>query len=687
MTDVGIGGAHPLGVDPFETLAPLAAGATVRIHAAPTGYAPVGSASQPWGSGFFVAPEWVLTCAHVALENSGEGGERTVGLSIGEHTALGRVEWAQPEARPSPGEPWPAPDLALIRLLDPVPHSCVWLSERTAKVFTRKEVAFFGWVQESHGAERISGRCTIRGELGSDGLLKLGNEDEMPAGASGGPVIDLDRGEVIGVLKARRSQRRDGGLAISAVQLRRLSTPSGPGTAPEDLYHHVMQAHDRHHADRHRDDRASQTTWTDAQSDLRATLGRALTPGQRAELLGLLAELPPPVSTARLDELVTALRGRPYEGQLPAPRSWRDGLGLLYGQRQGPDELEAVLRYAVHAATADRPYPAAKGAERRLWEWAARTAAGAELSRWFRNTLGNERAARLRQRDGTPAPPPQTGLATDPAGTGPQPYVLLEITPRGWERSRYDWRVCVARPTGELTALDEDFRALGPGEPPERLRAALAEAFRRNDEPGCRTPLHVALPYPLIGFPVEEWRIPPDGDQLGTQRPVVVRCSDPPPELPAAGVELSSRQARWAKVHAGPMEPAVLDCADGDFQELPEPAVLGAHEPDTVPVLCRTAATGGDPGALRRVMAGGFDVVLWRREAADREPGCADFHQGAVRTVSDAGQAGRLPRAVWQLRSAADDRLPEAEWSRGLALLYADPDQPLPGADDPLETP
>ncbi|WP_326596720.1 VMAP-C domain-containing protein [Streptomyces sp. NBC_01803] len=743
MTWGDTGGAQPLDVDPFETLAPLAAKATVRIHEAPTGYDGTGRVSRPWGSGFFVAPSWVLTCAHVALRGGsggrGEGGRREVGLTVQgvERPVRGRVEWAQPEEHPGGGL-WPAPDLALIRLLEPIPHSCVWLSERTAKVFTRSEVAFFGSAEVGDGfAEDVSGRCTIRGELGSEGLMKLGNEDEVPEGASGGPVVDLRRGEVIGVLKARRSIGRDGGLASSVVQLRRLPSPVGQVLDEhDDLYQSVLHAHDRHHAERHRDAQITDRTWTDAQIEVRGTAGRALTPGQRVELLGLLAELPPPVSTRRLDETLTALRGRPYEGTLPAPRGWRDGLGLLYDLRQGVTELEAVLRYAMYAATAERPFPAASPeAESRLLDWVHGTAAAsAELPRWFRHNLRSEQDARLGERDGVPAgwgaaprldpgsgfgqdfgqdlDPEDFGLDVTPAITGSaaglwdlaagfqdtaggdgfaevggQPYVLLEITPRAWERGRYDWRVCAARTTGELTSVDEDFRAVGPDEPPERLRVALAEAFRRGDEPDQPVALHVALPYALLGFPVEEWRLAPDASPLGEQRPVVIRCTNPVPDAEDSEELHALRQTRWAKIHAGRMEPDVLDCADGRARPLPQPAGLIGRDPATVPVMCHTPATGGEPAALHRVMASGYNVILWRREDTDRERDCDDFHRGVTRTVGMAGQARLLPTALWQLRSALGLGVPDVSWSRGLSLLYDDPGRPLPGTDDPLETP
>ncbi len=722
MRRVSTGGAHDADVDPFETLAPLIAAATVRIHAPGPGYAPDGPAPRPWGSGFFIAPNWVLTCAHVAMR--GRGGGREVGLSFGGRTVPGVVEWAQPETNPAGGL-WPAPDLALIRMLEPAPHGCVWLSERTAKVFTRKEVAFFGCTEEDGEIEDISGRCTIRGELGTDGRLKLGNEDEIPEGCSGGPLVDLDRGEVIGVLKARRGNGRDGGLAISVVQLRRLPSPAGPVLDERhDLYQRVMHAHDRYHADQHRNDHVGRATWTDGLSELRATASRALTPGQRVELLGLIAELPPPVSARSLDELVTGLRGQSYEGRLPAPRGWRDGLGLLYDLRQGRNELEALLRYAVHVATADRPYPAAPGTERALGDWAARAAADAELPRAFRNALSGERAARLRlRRDAAsveithsrPGPHAVDALGARPravAAVGRAPvtsetvarsHTLLEIIPRGWERGSYDWRVCVARPSGELVSVDEDFGIRGLDAPPERLRAALAESFRRGDEPSRPVTLQVALPYALLGFPVDQWRVPPLEDRpLGSVRPVVVRCADREPADPAGmdrgvgtydteggetGEVSTPRQSRWKRAHVGPMRPFVLDCDGGRPEPVPTVAELLAWDSFLLPVLCRSADPGADPGALRQVMDGGHDVVLWRREPVGRDGVCADFHRGATGTVAHAGQADRLPSTVWHLRADLEDGVPEAYWAEGVALLYDDPTRPLPGTDQPLEAP
>ncbi len=713
MTREGTGGAQPSDVDPFEILAPLAAAATVRIHPPPAGYDAGEPSSRPWGSGFFVAPGWVLTCAHVALRGGpNEGGRREVGLSFGDLGDSGRrvrgvVEWADPDRRPADGR-WPAPDLALIRLLEPVRHECVWLTERTASVFTDGRVAFFGCTEEDGRIERVNGWCSILGEFGTEGELKLGNQDEIPEGASGGPMVDLERGEVIGIVKARRTAGRDGGLGLSVLQLRRLPPPAGRLLEErDDTYHRVLHAHDRFHYDRHRDISTPHDTWTDAQAELPALGRRALRPGQRAVLLGLLAQLPPPTDTPRLSRLITELRGRPFRGPLPAPRGWRDGLGLLYDPGAGRGELEAVLRYAVYAATDDHPFPSPPEAEDQLLDWAHQTAADMGLPHWIRTRLKEEQQARLRARRQPQGPLVAGGVRAGPPGwsgpgpsvgtvppvltppPAPPPAVLLEITPHVWEPDRYDWLVSAPLPTGELTAVDADTDAKGYDQPSSRLRAALAEAFRRCDERDQPVMVQAVLPYRLLDLPVDEWHVSGEpGARLGDQRPVVVRCADhePHPESMSDDVWQALRQFRWEQVHLGPVEPLVLDCLGGYPRALPDHVTPARSDPGTIPVLCRGTADE-DRNAMSTVLDGGFDVVLWRREPAAREPNCADFHRGVTHTVTRVAHGGALPEALWRLRAEVGGGVPEAYWSKGLALLYADPGEPPPGAEDLLEAP
>jgi vWA-MoxR associated protein C-terminal domain/Trypsin-like peptidase domain len=662
------GGVQDVPVDAAETLVPLAGAATVRIHGPESGH--------PFrGSGFFVAPNWVLTCAHVALagqEESVAGAARKVWIGYGDRLLGGVVEWAEPAVRPAGGH-WPAPDLALIRMLDIIDHPCVWLSERTAKTHTSNPVAFCGWIAMDGEVVSYDGRCTVSGQLGagSGGVLKLGNQDEMPQGLSGGPVLDLVRGEVIGVLKARRTGQ-DGGLAVGIQQLRRLPVAADP---LDDLYHRVMTAHDLHHSDRYRSVRDAEVTWTDAHSEIGATTGRALTPGRRTHLLGMLAQLPPPAGARGLLDIVTETRGTPAQGLPLAPRAWRDGLGLLYDLRRG-DELEAVLRYAVHAATADRLRPAEEAAERALWRWAQEIAADTGASRVFRSILVEERRARLRAREAVTEP------AVPEHRTGPE--ALLEIIPRGWEPGRCDWRVCVLPQNGEVVCVQEDFHGTAFADLPARLAEPLGEAFRRCDLPGSYTAaLQLAVPGTLVALAADTWRLRPGDRPLGAQRPLITRRTDPPPdEDPAVAGE---RRARWAALRSRSAATEVLDCDEAAECDLPGHTALRALPRETLPVLCRSGAAARE--ALHDLVVAGHAVALWRREPAAPQAPCADFHRGVIRTVRQAGTTAALPAALRTLRSEVADRTPEAYWSAGLMLFLDDPTRPLPGTDELLETP
>ncbi|MDR3084654.1 MAG: serine protease, partial [Streptomyces sp.] len=340
MTDGHARGASS-GLDAARrALRDLVLAATVRIHRAGVGYAP----DEPGtflGSGFFIAPNWVLTCAHVALR--GEGGEVTVvhetGPGRGTSVVAGSVAAALPEhVGAAVRGNWPAPDLALVQLREPVDHACVYVSERPAAYYGEGSLYYAGWTEMNGRLEPLDGPLAVRGTLGgwSSGVqIRLG-ENDLPPGVSGGPVIDPVRGEVIGVLKSR-SDRGGGGTSTGIEQLRALSVPQGELRAEhDDLYQAVFHAHDRYHRDRQRNPDAGRPTWIDVQSRLGVRPGRALSPDERIQLLGRLADLPPPAGTRGLLDVLESLPDLRDAIHQPVPRGWRDGLGALYeGTRQG----------------------------------------------------------------------------------------------------------------------------------------------------------------------------------------------------------------------------------------------------------------------------------------------------------------------------------------------------------------
>lgn len=410
--------------------------ATVRIHRPGAGYAADGPGQGFLGSGFFIAPSWVLTCAHVAMR--GEGREVNVLFRADPYSAEltevpGVVLAALPETRPAGVTGWPAPDLALIQLRRPVEHTCVYVTERSEAMLRGRKVRCVGWAPSPGGGlTTLSGDCEVKGTYGgwadADQQIRL-DGDWLEPGMSGGPVVDVARGEVVGVIKSRLDDHQ-GGTAVGIERLRSLTVPAGPvETESDDTYQAVFHAHDRYHADRHNSPASTERTWADVQSDLPGPPGRVLSPKRRIDLLGRLAEFPPPVSTRNLLALLDGLPNVHARDLRPAPRGWRDGLGSLYDARVRDRDaaLELVLRYCMGVLAADRPFdvPSTRTATKSLWEWVKRVA-DEDLSRDFRQELVlHWRAVRQRrdqEHQRAPAPMDEAGplrrTRLRPAGAG-----------------------------------------------------------------------------------------------------------------------------------------------------------------------------------------------------------------------------------------------------------------------------
>ncbi|WP_399040165.1 trypsin-like peptidase domain-containing protein [Streptomyces sp. 3330] len=726
----------------------LVVAATVRIHRPAVGYA-LEEPGTFLGSGFFVAPNWVLTCAHVAC--GGEGGEVAVVYETapgrGTSAAPGRVVATLPDRADRAGQAlpagnWPAPDLALIQLTEPVDdHECVYVSERPAAYYGEGRVLYAGWTENEGRLQVLDGTLTVQGTIGgwsSDVQMRLGDND-LPYGVSGGPVIDPERGEVIGVLKAR-SDHRPGGTSTGIEQLRTLRVPAMTTAEHSDLYQAVFHAHDRYHRDRQRHPAARRQTWTDVQGRLGARPGRTLSPDERIQLLGRLAELPPPESTRGLLDILDSLPDLQALTPLPAPRGWRDGLGALYESASDDGALELVLDYAMRAMSAPRPFvvPSTADAEKALWVWVWQAAQ--RLGARYRSGLAEQRVERLRRRDEAERAAPDTvsgGVrpADGPGGRsrhrrhgGPdarargrsvgsagRPSALLELVRRGWEPDRCDWSVSVAAPGGEVVRLHEAERT-PLADLPEQLAGPLGEAFRHCDEPGRPALLQVALPHALLGLEVDNWQLASGQEPLGALRPVVVRCSDrdrlpdeafgayggggPDGTAEADGAdgedewddpdELDAeRRARWRWLHAHRAKAEVLDCDEGLRKPVPTVEQLRALSHGTVPVLCRYGDLRyeDDAEALARIVLGGYGVALWRRRHGRADAVCGEFHRGTIDGVAEPPSAQHLPEAVHDLRMRLRAGRTESFWADGVALLYDDPHQPLPGTGDLLEAP
>ena len=178
----------------------------------------------PRGTAFFVAPGFAVTAAHVV------GGAEGAAVKLSEASNLwsGHVADVRP---PSDGviagtAPYPAPDIALIRIDEGPAHACALLGQRLpgmgAWVMARGYTETFD--RETVTAETETFKLTGRLATPDPGctLLKLGL-GEVTKGMSGAPVLELATGEVIGMLRTSRQLGSNlGGWVVPADVIRML---------------------------------------------------------------------------------------------------------------------------------------------------------------------------------------------------------------------------------------------------------------------------------------------------------------------------------------------------------------------------------------------------------------------------------------------------------------------------------
>ncbi|MGW4568589.1 trypsin-like peptidase domain-containing protein, partial [Streptomyces sp. NPDC004561] len=331
-----------------------------RIGAPGDGYAT--DRDPYWGSGFFVAPGWLLTCAHVV----GKGGaavcrgesamsvtwqERTAARAWAERTGTGSavVVAPRPDTRQAPRDPWPFPDLALVRVTGADDVPCLWLGDREPG--PRTSLGLYGWSVQT-------GELGVRhalGELAGSDARALLLAGSLPVGGlSGGPVLDLRQGAVIGVTKGRR---REDGVAVPVTALYELlDLRDGDARVVEE----VLRAHDLYHLSR-LGTPSPDPDWTALHATLpgQAPAVSGITAELRTRLYGHLAQLPPPAGAGEVVHLVEDVKEQVRGERLPSlmlrnVRTWREGAGLLYGLRTLEPggggtlvDLDAVLLYAA----------------------------------------------------------------------------------------------------------------------------------------------------------------------------------------------------------------------------------------------------------------------------------------------------------------------------------------------------
>ncbi|WP_185124180.1 trypsin-like peptidase domain-containing protein [Streptomyces sp. TLI_185] len=739
-----------------ERLSGLVQDATVKVH----GPMDAGDGRSPgiWGSGFFVAPGRVLTCAHVLSELvdgrrvwRGDGEIRITYRTpdgSGEATVAGRLWHCLPGMDEVPEGRrglWPTPDLAIVELTEHVDHPCVWLSDlSTPPSDSGGWLLYRGFTYDEYGSlSDWEGYCQVAGVHGRYVLRLTGHGGEIKEGLSGGPVVDLGRGAVVGVIKSRRNDR-DGGNCVRVTALRALRSA---GTLGEDPYQDLILAHDGWHWDAQQRHGADNHTWASVQSHL-LSRGRPWRPLDRVQALGLLAKLPPAPDVGTIGKLVDEVCPGQRTSRMERPGAWRDGAGLLYDPFDKREE-KAVLGYLVNVARQQRR--AAPGPAGELIDWALERARSLrpdereELARLaapepirighagvrsdapggFAADPGPlvHRADAEREEPGADQASDPNGAsngAFDPNGafgahgrsgprrssrpeSGPRPdpeaaltdgsaVVLLEFRGDWWLEGLYSWTVRLMSHTGdvELMAVGQGVPVDGLDRPPPDLADALREVFLQADAGRNIAPLCVVLPQELFDIPVDEWEISRSSRHesagLGAVRFVSV-VDQLSYGRTAPEVRRFSRE--WPPEDTTPRAVPLLGEYGRDYG-------LGRGYRDgpgrdpgaPAPVLyhCGPISTGPAADALRVALDAWHAVVLWRRDQAGPEV-CERFDRGVRELVLGLRNLGELPAAVAELRATSGPDDPASDWAHGIALLWDDPVLRSALTSDLLDTP
>jgi len=154
-----------------------------------------------WGTGFFVAPEWILTCTHVVQEATGQP------IQV---RWQNQENWTQAVVERSLPDPY---DLALLRVTLPIDANppCVYLD---AAIQSRDPLYLFGYPdQDFPNGCPVTFSC--EGLTGDEPALIKFALGQVRPGMSGAPLLNQRTGKVCGIVKFTRDRSFDlGGGAM-----------------------------------------------------------------------------------------------------------------------------------------------------------------------------------------------------------------------------------------------------------------------------------------------------------------------------------------------------------------------------------------------------------------------------------------------------------------------------------------
>jgi hypothetical protein len=263
------------------------------------------SAHGESGTGFFVGPGLVLTCAHVVKKAWLSGDRPTLRWRDAHET--GNFVAVLPEPTAGRQNPYPYPDLALLR----VPfrdHPCVHLS--ADQPIAGDPACSWGYPRDYDRGDPVSGLAYEGVTGGDEPFLKLSGA-QVIAGMSGAPLLNLRSGAVDGMIKRTRDES-------GPVGARGIPASTILAELPD-----LVRAQSEHSGHDHRW-AANMTPWQRwlvglevrpdyAQSAIRERL-RGFSEGR---LVAALAALPPRSAQDVIADPVEALASRLFDATLP----------------------------------------------------------------------------------------------------------------------------------------------------------------------------------------------------------------------------------------------------------------------------------------------------------------------------------------------------------------------------------
>ncbi|MET7487391.1 SAV_2336 N-terminal domain-related protein [Streptomyces sp. NPDC005538] len=565
------------------------------------------------GSGFFLAPGWVVTSARLVERWTNRVSVEAVTMD-GQSYRVEQVHSVE--------------DLALVRVPGAVDPDCLWLSD-VPYVSPGDGVALYSTTGVGTAVYLRSFGTALRiRSIDGRNALWVGDAP-LPLDGRGGPVIDSVDGAVVGVLT---DPAPDGGGRAVRIGLLRTLCESGRS----ELWHTVVRAHDRHHAERFRA-RGPHMTWTGVHEWLvrmSSAVGK-IPPVERTELYGLLAELPPPAGP----EVVDLLLGERREDRYP-PYSWRDGAGLL---RRG-DSADLTLTYAA-----------------RVWaELAARGGSASDpglvkLRTWIKETV--------RTRDEITRRAVEDVLGSV-RGVVPfrDNYLLVDLAPRLPDLNVHPLRITHVR--GEERTIVSELDGTTYSDVRDGLVRRVMDALRKSHTAESRPNVMFSLPPELLWAPLWGARTMAEltGPPGGTPRSVVVRAHD------RTGRPAEAWRRCWNAlsevVSPRGRRPLFLNSATTrrQLEEAPDSAV---------PVGCSHQVA-----ALQDAWSFGFPLILW--SSAPRHEDCPEVYERAAELLEWAETPGELLSRVARVRilNAGPDPYPDAAWAQHLVIHYDPPDLP-----------